>query len=43
MDGGFSLIALVSDLFSSSFLSAWDPPLFFEEGLLLGLSLLCSV
>lgn len=42
MDGGFSLIALVSDLFSSSFLSAWDP-LFSEEGFLLGLSLLCSV
>lgn len=42
MDGGFSLIAPASDLFSSSFLSAWDP-LFFEEGFLLGLSLLCSV
>lgn len=42
MDGGFSLIALVSDLFSSSFLSAWDH-LFLKRVFLLGLSLLCSV
>lgn len=31
MDGGFSLIALVSDLFSSSFLSAWDPISFLKR------------
>lgn len=30
MDGGFSLIALVSDLFSSSFLGAWEPPFFLK-------------
>lgn len=42
MEGGFSLIALVSDLFFIIIPQRMGPP-FFEEGLLLGLSLLCSV